>query len=171
MKNINRQNLLVIFLLGVVFFVPFFSMQNFSPAFDEVTHLPSGYTYLKTGEIKLNPQHPPLLKMLAATPLLFIDLRSNFDPSLIGAPSYEWTFGRSFIFGNDADKLIFWGRIPMILISVLLGWYVYKWGKDLFGMRGGMIGLFIYAFMPNIIAHSQFITTDLGATAFSFIAL
>ncbi len=173
MKNTSfYKNLLVGLLLGVVFFLPFMSMQNFSPAFDEITHLPSGFSYLKTGEIKLNPQHPPFIKMLAAFPLLFLNLKFNAnDPHLIGPKTDEWQFGRDLLFSNNVDRVIFWGRIPIILLSVLLGWYVFKWGKELFGYKAGIIGLFIYAFMPNIIANSQFVTMDLGVTAFYFIAL
>ncbi|MEK7121890.1 MAG: glycosyltransferase family 39 protein, partial [Patescibacteria group bacterium] len=147
-------------------------MQNFSPAFDEITHLPSGFSYLKTGEVKLNPQHPPLIKMLSAFPLLFLDLKFDAqDPHLAGPKTDEWQFGRDFLFNNGVDRLIFWGRIPIILLSVLLGWYIFKWGKELFGYKAGVMGLFIYAFMPNIIAHSQLVTMDLGVTVFSFIAL
>ena len=40
-----------------------------SPTSDETTHLVSGYTYLETGDYRLNPEHPPLLKMMAAVPL------------------------------------------------------------------------------------------------------
>ena len=166
------KNLLITVLLVVVFLLPFLSMRNFSPVADEITHLPSGYSYLVTGEIKLNPQHPPLIKMLAAFPLLFLNLKLNSnDPNLIGHQVNEWQFGRDFLSSNRVDRVIFWGRIPMILLSVLLGWYIFKWGKDLFGYMAGLAGLFIYAFMPNIIAHAQLVTTDLGVTAFSFIAL
>lgn len=172
LKTKILRNLVVVLLLFLIFLIPFFGMQNFSPAFDEITHLPSGYSYLKTGEIKLNPQHPPLIKMLAALPLLFMDLKFNADdPNLAGPQTDEWQFGRDFLFSNGVDRLMFWGRIPMILLSVLLGWYVYKWGKELFGYKAGILGLFIYALMPNIIAHSQLVTTDMGLAAFSFIAL
>ena len=173
MKSINLyKNLLVVLLLCVVFILPFLSMQNFSPAFDEITHLPSGFSYLKTGEIKLNPQHPPLIKMLSAFPLLFLDLKFNIqDQNLVGPQTDEWQFGRDLLFNNNVDRVIFWGRIPIILLSVLLGLYIFKWGKELFNYKAGVIGLFIYAFMPNIIAHSQFVTMDLGVTAFSFIAM
>src|SRR3989338_10650750 len=155
-------NILVGVLLFLVFLQPFLAMKNFSPAFDENSHLPSGYSDLKTGEIKLNPQHPPLIKILAALPLLFLDLKFDFlDPSLAGPQTNEWQFGRNFLSDNGVDKVIFWGRIPMVLLSVLLGFYVFKWGKELFGYRAGVIGLLIYAFMPNLIAHAQFITTDM----------
>jgi len=38
--------------------------------FDEANHLAAGYTYLTTHDYRLNPEHPPLLKMVAALPLL-----------------------------------------------------------------------------------------------------
>lgn len=165
------KNPIIIFLLFLTFIIPFLSMRNFSPVGDEITHLPSGFSYLKTGEIKLNPQHPPLIKILAALPLLFLDLKFNpADPNLIGTQTNEWQFGRDFLFNNGIDLVFFWGRIPMILLSVLLGWYIYKWGRDLFDEKAGLTALFLYAFMPNIIAHSQFVTTDMGLALFSFMA-
>src|SRR3989344_1923655 len=172
LKSKSAKNIIVVGLLFLTFLIPFLSMQNFSPAYDEITHLPSGFSYLKTGELKLNPEHPPLIKMLAATPLLFLNLKFDFnDPNLAGSKTDEWQFGRDLLFNNGTDRVIFWGRIPVMLLSVLLGWYVFKWGKELFSYKAGIIGLFIYALMPNIIAHAQFVTMDLGVTAFSFIAM
>ena len=45
--------------------------RNASPTYDEVAHLPAGYSYLRWDDYRLNPQHPPLAKMLAALPLLW----------------------------------------------------------------------------------------------------
>ena len=50
------------------------SMARLSITGDEVTHLPAGYSYVTTGDFRLNPQHPPLIKALAALPLLALDL-------------------------------------------------------------------------------------------------
>lgn len=172
LKSKIIRSIILSLLLFLVFLLPFLSMRNFSPVGDEIAHLPSGYSYLKTREIKLNPQHPPLIKILAALPLLFLDLKFDAnDPNLIGPEISEWQFGRDFVLKNGVDRVMFWGRIPMILLSVLLGWYIYKWGRDFFGYKAGLAGLFIYAFMPNIIAHSQLVTTDMGLAAFSFISL
>ena len=46
------------------------SMRTTSAVFDETAHLPAGYTYLTTRDFRLNPEHPPLAKELAALPLL-----------------------------------------------------------------------------------------------------
>ena len=172
-EKLKTTKFIIVFaLLFTVFIIPFLAMRNFSPAVDEITHLASGYAYLKTGEIKLNPQHPPLIKILAAFPLLFLDIKFNPENQYFaGAELKEWKFGQDFFFENNPDRIIFWGRIPVILLSVVLGWVIFKWGKELFGFGAGVAGLFLYAFMPNIIAHSQLVTTDIGLAAFSFISL
>ncbi|MBI2670144.1 MAG: glycosyltransferase family 39 protein [Candidatus Yanofskybacteria bacterium] len=163
---------LVVVLLLVIFFISFFSAQNFSPSSDEISHLPSGYSYWKTGEIVLNPQHPPLVKLLSSFPLLFLNLDfDENDPDLTGSSRNEWQFGRKFLFANDADKLLLLGRLAPILISVLLGFYIFRWASEMFSRKTGVMSLFLYAFMPNMIAHAQFVTTDLAVTAFSFITL
>jgi hypothetical protein len=41
-----------------------------SPTWDEPAHLFAGYSYLKWGDFRANPEHPPLAKLLAALPLL-----------------------------------------------------------------------------------------------------
>ena len=55
------------------------SMRTQSATFDEGSHLPAGYTYLKLGDHRLNPEHPPLVKTLAALPLLFMDVTLKAD--------------------------------------------------------------------------------------------
>src|SRR3990167_350536 len=160
----------VIVLLSVVFLLPFFSAQNFSPTTDEITHLPSGYSYWKTSEITLNPQHPPLVKLTAGFPLLFMDLKFDAnDPNLIGPIRNEWAFGQNFLSSNNMDRLLLWGRLSVMLISVLLGFYVYKWASEMFGRKAGLLSLFLYAFMPVMVANAQFVTTDLALATFSFV--
>jgi hypothetical protein len=47
----------------------FDDIRKTSPTSDEMTHLAAGWSYLKTGDFRLNPEHPPLVKTLAALPL------------------------------------------------------------------------------------------------------
>src|SRR5262245_16215552 len=44
--------------------------SRLSPTFDEVSHLPAGASYLATGDFRMNPEHPPLVKELCALPLV-----------------------------------------------------------------------------------------------------
>lgn len=159
-------------LLSLVFIQPFLSARQFSASSDEIAHLPAGYSYLKTGNIVLNPQHPPLIKILAALPLLFLKPQFNsHDPRLIGPVTDEWHFGIDFLIKNNPDRMLLWGRLPIMLLSVLLGLYVFKWTRELFSTRAGLFSLFLYTFTPGIISQAQFVTTDLGIAVFSTIFL
>lgn len=69
-------------------------------------------------------------------------------------------------FVNDADRLLFWGRLPVTLLGVLLGLLIFVWARDLFGVAGGFFALALFCFDPNFIAHSGLVTTDVGAAFF-----
>jgi hypothetical protein len=166
------ERALVAILLAALFLQAVLSMRLLNASQDETTHLPSGYTYLKTGQLRLNPQHPPLIKYLCAAPLLFLKPRLNLDdPAWRSEPPNEWKFGYNFLYTNDADKLLFWGRLPVVILSLLLGFYIYKWARALFGVSAGLMALFLYAFCPNVIAHARFVTMDVGLSCFFLICL
>jgi len=161
-------------LLTVMFLFCVFSMKDDSVTMDEVAHLPAGYSYLTQKDMRLNPEHPPLMKDLAAIPLLFIkninflkDIKS-WQEDVNG----QWDFGFNFLYqsSNPVDKMIFWGRIPMILILILLGFYIFKWTKELFGQKTAFLALFLFSFSPTFLAHGRLVTTDVGAATGVFIA-
>ncbi|MCM8795545.1 MAG: glycosyltransferase family 39 protein [Candidatus Omnitrophica bacterium] len=84
-----------------------------------------------------------------------------------------YAFGREFLYysGQDADKIIFWGRIPMVILSFLLGLVIFFWAKELFGLKASFFSLFLYSFCPNIIAHSQLVTPDIGVCLFTTLSV
>jgi len=139
---------------ALVFFVAasFVAMVQDSVVYDEVVHLPSGYTYLTTGDFRLNPEHPPLIKSLAAIPLVFLKPRwpSNSDAWTKGD---EWAFGFLFMYhsGNNPDRLLFWGRAAMLIWPLLLIVAVTAVARELFGPRGGLIALVLTAFNPTLL--------------------
>ncbi|MFA4998545.1 MAG: glycosyltransferase family 39 protein [Candidatus Paceibacterota bacterium] len=164
----NRlTNILAVVFLSFVFIISIFSIKGDSLTMDEVAHLPAGYSYLTQQDMRLNPEHPPLIKDLAALPLLFIK-NINF-PSDIKAwqedVNGQWDFGFNFLYqaNNQADKMIFAGRVPMILLLVLLGFFMFKWSKELFGNKAAVLTLFLFSFSPTLLAHGRLVTTDVGA--------
>ncbi|HJN62155.1 MAG TPA: glycosyltransferase family 39 protein [Candidatus Parcubacteria bacterium] len=161
-------------LLVIMFSMAVFSIKDDSLTMDELAHLPAGYSYLTQKDMRLNPEHPPLIKDLSAVPLLFLD-GINF-PSDIKAwkddVNGQWEFGSYFLYkaGNPTDQMIFWGRIPMILLLILLGVYVFKWARELIGDKGALLALFLFSFSPTFLTHGRLVTTDVGAAAAIFIA-
>jgi len=147
------------------------SQKQESAIMDEVAHIPAGYSYLTQKDMRLNPEHPPLLKDLSAIPLLFIK-GINFPSQLKSWTSEinsQWNFGFNFLYNsnNDADKIIFWARIPMLLLLILLGFFIYKWTKELYGKLPALLAVFLFSFSPTFLAHGRYVTTDVGA-AFAF---
>ena len=138
---------------------------------DEAAHLSAGYSYLTKGDFRLNTEHPPLIKEWAALPLLPLDLMFPSGP--LWEQSDEWNIGRLFVHENRLpnDTLLLLGRLPVLLLSLLLGWLLFVWGRTLFGARGALLGLALYALDPNVVAHSSLVTTDLGVTLFMYLTV
>jgi len=137
---------------------------------DEVVHLPAGFSYLTMHDFRMNPEHPPLVKILAAMPLLALHPKTVFDDPSWRNPGAQAAFGYKFLYSNNADLLLFWARMPIVLIAVLLGFYVFRWAEQLYGQVSGFFALGLYAFSPNIIAHAHLVTMDVAVGAFLLIA-
>lgn len=160
---------LVAFLLFVFAAQNFIEMRRESCTSDEVVHLPAGLTYILKRDFRLNPEHPPLLKTLCALPLLVLRPKIDFTDPQWRIPSNQdsqFKFGFRFLYSNDADRLLFWGRMPIVLIAILLGVFVFRWARDLYGDLAGLYALGIFTFTPIFIAHSHLVTTDVGVSTF-----
>jgi len=144
-----------------------------SAIFDETAHIPAGYSYLTAHDIRLNPEHPPLLKDLAAIPLLFLHLKFDTTQKFWTTDiNGQWEAGKSLFWqsGNNPDLLIFLARMPIVILSLVFGFFIFKWVKELAGTLAGLFALVLYAFDPNILGHNHFVTTDLGIAGFMMIS-
>ena len=146
-------------------------MKQDALTFDELAHIPAGYSYLSQQDYRVNPEHPPLIKDLSAIPLLFLDLEFPINDSTWtqenDAPAWwvQFDLGTKFIYGSDNNPrdIIFWSRIPMILLLLFLGWFLFRWAREIGGNYLGLGVLTIFAFSPTLIAHGRLVTTDIGA--------
>ena len=167
MEFSNRTtNIIATSLLIIIFCLAFFSMQGISATMDELAHIPAGYSYLTHKDYRINPEHPPLAKDLSAIPLLFLHL--NFPenhPSWTTGVNNQWWLGNQFLYhsGNNPDQIIFWARIPMILLLVFLGWFLFYWAKKEFGNKAALLTLTFFSFSPTFLAHGRLVTTDIAA--------
>jgi Dolichyl-phosphate-mannose-protein mannosyltransferase len=161
-------------LLALFFLQSFCASLLKSTTFDEPAHLASGVSYLSTRVFHANLQHPPLLKELsAASAMLFAGVRWPESPeaqTLIANPpgmsGLEWAVGNA-ILARNPDRILFWARLPMILIATLLGLLIYLWGRQILGETAALGALFLYALDPTMVAHSYLVTTDVGLAAFT----
>ncbi len=161
----------VFVLLSIFVIQGVWAIADKSPTADELAHhVASGYSYLLTGDFRMNPASPPVPRMLAAFPLLFLKARAPLDhPSWKEGNSPVFAHQFFYVYNKDADQLIFWARIPILFLSALFGLAVFLWSRKLFGDAGGLAGLCLYVFCPDILAHSSLGTADLSVGFFSFL--
>src|SRR5262245_12317470 len=134
----------VVALLLAFWLQMFLALPKLSATTDEVAHLPAGYSYWITRDFRMNPEHPPLAKLIAALPLLVIKPHLDFNwPEWRDAK--EYILGYGFLYMNGADRLLFWGRIPMTLLATLGGLIVFLWAREMFGLPSGFFALGLFA--------------------------
>jgi len=63
------------------------------------------------------------------------------------------------------------GRYITLIISLLIGLYVYMWSKDLFGKPASLFSLLLFVFCPNLAAHAGVFGTDVYSALFTIVPL
>jgi 4-amino-4-deoxy-L-arabinose transferase-like glycosyltransferase len=140
-----------------------------SCTWDEADH-----TYAATmqyrGDFGLNPEHPPLVKFLAALPLQRMNLKM---PALLDRPYryQELIGGREFLFENDANAILFRARMATMPLTLLLALLVFLAAQEMFSTNAALIALALLSFDPTLLAHSALVTTDSGQACFLFWAV
>ena len=156
-----------------------------SVTIDELAHIGAGVSYLQMLDLRMNPEHPPLPKVLAALPLMWRGVRADYS-HISWAFSEKWTFGERFspafigqwVFGewllekwNEPKDVLAWARLPMLALTLALGWVVYAYALRIGGKWGGLLCLGVYVSSPSFLAFGPLVHTDLAVTLFSLLAL
>jgi hypothetical protein len=166
---LTRGGKIVAFLLLLAAFVVQLvgSSRRNSATWDEGHHLYSGYLSWKTGDYGINPEVPPLVKLVAAIPLLRMPLEA---PPLQGRFFKDEAFfgGHDFLFHNDADVILFRARMAAAVFSLVLALLVFAAARQMFSTGAGLIALGLLVFDPNFLAHGALVTTDVGAACTFF---
>jgi hypothetical protein len=157
-------------LLLIIFLQLALSVHGESLSWDEGDHIFSGYMSLKHADFGLNPEHPPLVKMIAALPLLSMHLQV---PTLQSRNFKIEAFldGKNFIAQNDPQRLVFRARLAVSILALLLALAVFLAAREMFGTTGGLIALTLLAFDPTFLAHGAMVGTDVGVSCFMFASI
>lgn len=159
--------LAVMALLAVMLIQMVWMAHANSATWDEADHLYASYMQWKHGDFGLNPEHPPLVKFLAAAPLQGMKLQ---EPPLVDRPYrvQEIVGGREFLFelGNDGNAMLFRARMAASVLTLALGVLVFLVGQEMFGTAAGLVALALLAFDPTLMGHSALVTTDAGQALF-----
>ena len=146
------------------------SVRQESPTFDEPAHLYAGYCYWTTGDFGVNPEHPPLAKLVAALPLLPLDLRQVRPPDMFFRVASA-IGGLQFLYGSrNPDRLLFLARLGVSVFTLILALLVVAAAYEMFGELSALIALVLLVFEPNVLAHGALITTDAAEACCLFAA-
>ena len=157
----------VVILLAVLEAQLLFSVHNNSQTFDESAHLYSGYTYWKTGDFGVNPEHPPLEKLVDSISLLPTGIKDPSPPPIFFRRA-SVLGGLQLLYSNDADALLFRARAMATIFTLTCAILVFLAASEMFGVGAGLLSLLIFVFEPNILANGALVDTDIGAACFVF---
>jgi len=157
----------VVALIALQTLLTVFVIRRESPTFDEADHMFAGYMMWHTGDYGLNPEHPPLVKLLAAVPLLG---RSLWVPELKDRNFKIEAFldGRDWLARNDGNRnrIVFQMRLTAGLLAILFSLVIFLVARECFGDWAGLAALALAALDPNVLGHSALVTTDIGVSLF-----
>ena len=138
---------------------------------DEPSHMLSSYLYWR-GRDRLYPRDmPPLIKIAGGWPTLFMKLPVDPDLGAPGDKRSEWMEAASLINSLPPEKLqrfVFWSRLPLIVFPLLTSWLLWRWGRELFGSRVGVLIAALWAFSPVPLGHGALFKND-HAAAFTYL--
>jgi Dolichyl-phosphate-mannose-protein mannosyltransferase len=150
-----------------------------SITFDEIAHIGAGVSYLQKLDMRMNLEHPPLAKVWSAIPLVLRGARADYSDvswsvsghgwgSMLG----EWSWGHALALRwNDPYSTVFWARVPMLLLTLILGVFVYRYAAEFGGEWGGLLCLAAYVTTPAFLVFGPLVLTDVAVTFTTLLAL
>lgn len=137
-----------------------------APTVDEAVDVASGVTSVVRHDLRLNPEHAPLPKVLSALPALLA------HPVVPDGPGYrrdDWfAHTDEFIRANrDAgrlDRVFFLARLLPLLEGAAVGLVLFALARRLFGEAAGVLAASLWFTTPVFVGFSHFAMIDVAFT-------
>lgn len=148
-------------------------VQVHSLTTDERVHIAAGYAYLNDSDFRINIEHPPLVKFVAAgLPYATVPAdpaRSlDYPWSVEGAERYVVDFYNSL--GAHRQTVIDRSRYGAALFALGLAVVLFFSARRIYHSDwAGVLVLFFFTFDPNVLAHAALVHTDI-ASALGYLA-
>ena len=182
MTPVTRRTFLtagVVCLLIILSLQLILSVRQESQTWDEANHIYAGYRSWTDADFGLNPEHPPMVKLLATAPLLRAPIKT---PKLEDRYFKEEAFvgGKEFLYQNNPDSILLRTRLASATLTLLLAVLVFLGTKEMFGTGAAFIALTtgaafialtLLTFDPNLLAHGARVTTDAALSCFMFASI
>ncbi|MCL2709282.1 MAG: hypothetical protein FWE95_00240 [Planctomycetaceae bacterium] len=169
-----RSWVIVILLLGIHAILLGYSAAKFAPTALEGPLLAAGVSHWELGRYELYRVNPPLVRMVAATPVVLVGCETDWSRFVDGPRTRpEYSIGSQFIEINGERSLWLmtlarWACIPFSLIG---GLYCFFWARELWRRDlAGLIALTLWCFCPLMLGNGALITNDTAATSLGIVA-
>ena len=175
----NAPGALAACLLALMLFLAGGAALRESATVDEIAHVGAGLSYVQRLDLRLNGEHPPLGKVLAAIPLVVRRAHADYaSPAWKISDTFIQAYGAQWVFGdavlgrwNPWRPTLLWARLPMLMLTLFFGCVIYVYGSRLGGPWGGLLSLAAYVATPAFLVFGPLVITDLPVTLFTVIAL
>lgn len=162
-------------LVLLFFFLAVSSLVDDSPTMDEQNHIARGLAFLRTGDARFSLEHPPLVNGLSALPvaLLMPEVTLPLDHASWTHPQGWYEFAHLLLWEYNPEQvgqMVFLARLPIVFVGLGLALVGFRFARRLWGVPAGLTTLTLLLFDPNLLAHTRYSTTDVGGTAFLFLA-
>ena len=138
---------------------------------DEPYHIAAGASYLRWGDFRLNPEHPPLVKLIAglAVPRGVLHLGPL---QVLSEKGQERQYTQKAVFlDSDSKQIQRRARAALLTFNTLLlaalGWLLWR----IFGAGIALAALLLLALDPTVSAHMPVVMTDLPLALLGTICL
>ena len=141
----------------------------------EIGHIGAAVYFWNTGRFDIFCVNPPLTRFLCGIPIVLA--QPNYDwtgYSPRPQDRAEWEIGCGFIRVNDEDHIrlsFFLGRLMLIPLILLGGWFGYRFASELYGRGSGIVFLIFWTFSPLFLGWGAAICPDMPAAAAGVIGL
>ncbi|HUC89427.1 MAG TPA: glycosyltransferase family 39 protein [Patescibacteria group bacterium] len=158
-------DLLAVVVLVVFTFISVLLIHHESATTDEQAHIPAAYSYVMLDNFTLNPEHPPLAKLISG--IGFIGSHFNFPTKVLNNNNKlgdrQWQVGAAFLYhsGNNTDSILLRSRLPILAASVIGLFACYLLFAAVSTKKIALYALTFMALSPTVIAHGHLVTTDI----------
>jgi hypothetical protein len=138
-----------------------------APTYDEAIYLSSGLSTLVHHQFRINVEHPPLAKVLAAAPALAAHPVVPRDDAFTAGDQFTYT-GEVMAAAERSgrlQRLMFLGRLDPIAVTLATGWLLYLIGGRLGGRRAGLVAAGLWLSLPPTLGLGHLLSIDMAATA------
>lgn len=143
--------------------------------FDELTHIQAGYRYWQCGEFANNPEHPPLVKLIAAAPIRHWQLEGYPSPCgtrvIVSRDEMDGQIALALYHSPHARELLWHARTSLIVFPLALLLAVFFAARAWLGHAAAAIAALLITCEPTLLAHGSLVTTDMAVTAMMFLAV